>query len=94
MSRYLYETHLHTKGVSACGSSEPEDYIEVYKRAGYTGLIVTDHFFNGNSGIESSLPWEEKVCKYCSGYERALAAAKGKDFDVFFGIEYNFQGDE
>ena len=94
MSKYLYETHLHTKGVSACGSTEPEDYIDVYKRAGYAGIIVTDHFFNGNSGIDRSLPWEERVRQYCSGYERALEASKGKDFDVFFGIEYNFEGDE
>lgn len=94
MSKYLYETHLHTKGVSACGSTEPEDYIDVYKRAGYAGIIVTDHFFNGNSGIDRSLLWEEKVRQYCSGYERALEASKGKDFDVFFGIEYNFEGDE
>ncbi|MCQ2573589.1 MAG: PHP domain-containing protein [Treponema sp.] len=94
MSQYIYETHLHIKGVSACGASEPEEYIDVYKRAGYAGLIVTDHFFNGNCAIDRSLPWEKMIEGYCSGYERCLEAAKGKDFDVFFGIEYNFQGDE
>jgi len=94
MSQYLYETHLHTKGPSACGATEPEDYIDVYKRAGYAGIIVTDHFFNGNSGIDRSLPWEERVRQFCSGYERALEASRGKDFDVFFGLEYNFDGDE
>lgn len=94
MSEYIYETHLHTRRVSACGVTEPEDYIETYKKAGYAGIIVTDHFFNGNSGIDRSLPWAEKVEQYCSGYERAKKAAEGKDFDVFFGIEYNFEGDE
>lgn len=94
MSKFLYETHMHTAHVSACGVTEPEDYIDVYKRAGYAGIIITDHFFNGNSGIDRSLPWDEKVRQYCSGYERALKAAEGKDFDVFFGIEYNFDGDE
>lgn len=94
MSQFLYETHLHTRGASACGVTEPEDYIDVYKRAGYAGIIVTDHFFNGNCGVDRSLPWEEMIAQYCSGYERALKAAQGKDFDVFFGIEYNFAGDE
>jgi len=92
--QFKYETHLHTRGPSACGVTEPEDYIDVYKKAGYSGIIVTDHFFNGNSGIDRSLPWNEKIEAYCSGYERALKAAEGKDFDVFFGIEYNFEGDE
>ncbi|MCF0242946.1 MAG: PHP domain-containing protein [Treponema sp.] len=94
MSQYVYETHLHTRGASACGRTEPEDYIEIYKKAGYAGIIVTDHFFNGNCGIDRTLSWEERVRAYCSGYERAHKAAEGKDFDVFFGIEYNFEGDE
>ncbi|MCQ2596604.1 MAG: PHP domain-containing protein [Treponema sp.] len=94
MSGYIYETHLHTRGASACGVTEPEDYIDIYKKAGYAGIIVTDHFFNGNCGVDRSLPWAEMVEQYCSGYERAKKAAEGKDFDVFFGIEYNFEGDE
>mgnify|MGYP004449462713 CR=1 FL=1 len=94
MSQYIYETHLHTKGVSKCAVTEPEDYIPVYKKAGYAGIFVTDHFFNGNSAIDKTLPWEEMVNQYCSGYERAKKAAENFDFDVFFGIEYNFDGDE
>lgn len=94
MSQFYYETHLHTRGASACGITEPEDYIDTYKRAGYSGIIVTDHFFNGNCGVDRGLPWPEMVAQYCAGYERALKAAEGKDFDVFFGIEYNFEGDE
>lgn len=94
MSGFIYETHLHTRGASACGITEPEDYIDVYKRAGYAGIIITDHFFNGNCGVDRSLPWNEMVEKYCSGYERAKKASEGKDFDVFFGIEFNFAGDE
>lgn len=64
------------------------------KNLGYSGIVVTDHFFNGNSGVPKDLPWNERVEMYCSGYEAALEAAKGQDFDVFFGIEFNFEGDE
>ena len=57
-------------------------------------MIVTDHFFNGNSAVDRSLPWKEKVGIYVSGYKKALKASEGKDFDVLFGVEFNFNGDE
>ena len=46
---YIYETHLHSCVASACGRSEPEEYIPYYKKLGYSGIFVTDHFFNGNT---------------------------------------------
>jgi len=91
---YLYETHSHTSEASACGRVSGSDYIDFMKYKGYQGMIITDHFFNGNSAINRSLPWEERVPLYADGYKRAKAASKGKDFDVMFGIEYNFNGDE
>ena len=91
---YLYETHLHTSEASACGKTAGRDYIAFMMEKGYSGIIVTDHFFNGNSCIPKDLPWKERVERYCSGYEHAKEEAAGKDFDVFFGIEYNFEGDE
>lgn len=91
---YLYETHLHTIEASACSITPGEDYIEYMIGLGYSGIIVTDHFFNGNSCVPKSMPWEKRVEQYCSGYEHALEAARGLDFNVMFGIEYNFKGDE
>jgi len=91
---FLYETHLHTSPVSRCGVSKPADYIEVYKKAGYSGYCITNHFFNGNSGVDHSLPWKDQIDFFYSAYEEAFAAAQGTGIDVFFGIEYNFEGDE
>ncbi len=92
--QYIYETHLHTIEASACSGTPGADYIEYMSGLGYSGIIVTDHFFNGNCAVPRNLPWNERVEQYCSGYEHALEAAKGTDFTVLFGIEYNFQGDE
>jgi hypothetical protein len=92
--QYIYETHLHTIEASACSGTPGEDYIEYMQGLGYSGIIVTDHFFNGNCAIPKSLPWKERVERYCSGYEHALEKAKGTDFVVMFGVEFNFQGDE
>lgn len=91
---YLYETHLHTCVASACGHSEPEEYISYYKGLGYSGIFVTDHFFNGNTNIPDTLPWEERVNRYCLSYERAKAEGDKQDFAVFFGWEARFAGDE
>ncbi|MCR5657005.1 MAG: PHP domain-containing protein [Butyrivibrio sp.] len=91
---YIYETHLHTVEASACGVAHGADYINYMLGQGYSGIIVTDHFFNGNSAVPKDLPWSERVELYCKGYEQALEASKGTDLNVMFGIEYNFQGDE
>lgn len=91
---YKYETHLHTKEASACGFAYGAEYISFFKKLGYQGIFVTDHFFNGNSGIDRSLPWEDKIHLFCKGYENALEEGKKQELDVFFGWESNFDGDE
>ena len=57
-------------------------------------MVVTDHFFNGNTAIDRSLPWEEKVELYCRGYENAKEEGDKIGLDVFFGVEWAFHGDE
>ena len=42
---YKYETHLHTKHGSACATISGKGQALEYKHAGYTGIIVTEHFF-------------------------------------------------
>ncbi len=92
--KYIYETHLHTNVGSKCGSTSPEDYIKPYIDLGYTGIIVTDHFFNGNCAIDRSLPWRVQVDNFVSGYERAYEAGLKEGLDVFFGFETRLGNDE
>jgi hypothetical protein len=89
---YLYETHLHTFPVSKCAISGGADYIHSYKEKGYTGIIVTDHFFNGNCALSRKLPWEEWVNRFCQGYEEAKEEGGRQGLDVFFGWEETFDG--
>ena len=53
---YRYETHLHTRQGSACGTSSGAEHARHYLDAGYQGIFVTDHFFRGNTAIDRSLP--------------------------------------
>lgn len=91
---YIYETHLHTITASACGKSRGAEYISFYKKLGYSGLIVTDHFFNGNCAVPKDLPWSERVSLFCKGYEEAKAEGDRQGLQVFFAWECRFDGDE
>ena len=91
---FLYETHLHTSQTSRCGSSTGAEHVRFYKDLGYTGLIVTDHFFNGSCHVPKELPWKERIERYCAGYEDALIEGQKLGLDVFFGVEHNWNGDD
>lgn len=85
---YKYETHLHTKEGSACSSAPAEEMAQAYKKLGYDGIFVTNHFFNGNTSVPRELPWKDRVELYCSGYELAKRTGDEIDLKVFFGLEF------
>ncbi len=91
---YRYETHLHTCQGSACGRSPGAEHVPYYKALGYDGIFVTDHFFRGNCAVDRSLPWEEKVARFCSGYHDAKAAGDRVGLKVFSAWEESIDGDD
>lgn len=91
---YRYETHMHTSQGSACSSSTGAEMARAHKAAGYTGIFITDHFFNGNCAVSSDLSWAERVECFCSGYEDAKAEGDRIGLQVFFGFEFNTYGTE
>lgn len=91
---YLYETHMHTCQASKCGRSTGREHVDFYKSMGYTGIMITDHFFGGNTQIDRALPWKDWVDGFWSGYEDALDRGIAVGLDVFFGFEQHFRDDE
>ncbi len=91
---YMYETHLHTCEASACGIAHGRDYIPVYRDRGYQGMFVTDHFFGGNTAVDRAMPWRDQVDAFCEGYEQAKAEGDRRSFQVLFGWEQGYDGDE
>lgn len=87
---YKYEMHLHTAEGSDCAKAFGADYAEIYKSLGYDGIVVTDHFYRGNTRPDRNLPWEDFVRQYAKGYYNLKEAAKG-ELDVFFGVEELFE---
>ena len=91
---YLYETHMHTCQSSACGVSTGKEHVRRYRDLGFTGIIITDHFFGGNCAVPRHLPWREKVRLFCRGYEDAREEGEKVGLDVFFGWEQGYGDDE
>ena len=91
---YKYETHMHTSQVSACAASSAAEQVRNYKRLGYTGIIVTDHFINGNSRIPGDLSWEQKMRFFYMGFEAAKYAGGLCGLDVFLGMEFTIRGSD
>jgi len=89
---FLYETHMHTMEVSACARSPAAQQVAVYKKRGYTGVIITDHFINGYSTCPKQLPWDKKMKFFVSGYEEAKKAGDICGLDVFLGWEFTIRG--
>ena len=91
---FIYETHLHTSQASACAVSRGCEYIKYYRDLGFTGIMVTDHFFNSNTAIDRRKNWSEWVKRFCSGYEDACNEGVRRGVDVFFGWEETYGSDD
>jgi len=91
---YLYETHMHTSEVSACADSTAAQQVHFYKKRGYTGVIITDHFVNGHTTCPPDISWDEKMHHFVTGYNEAKQAGKRCGLDVFFGWEYSLGGSD
>jgi predicted metal-dependent phosphoesterase TrpH len=89
---YKYETHLHTFPVSRCAKADVEESLEFYKKLGYDGVFITNHFLDGNINIEKEESYEEKIEFYFSDYEKGLEIGKEIGIKVFCGVELSYKG--
>lgn len=89
MKKYLYETHCHTSEVSTCGEVAAKEAVENYIRAGYSGIVITDHFNADTFEHMQTKSYDEMVSHYLTGYNAAKEAAKGR-LSVFLGLELRF----
>lgn len=85
------DLHVHTSDVSPCASAAPEEMVEDYIKAGYSGIVVTNHyspdFLNYTAKGETDPARLAEL--YLSGYRRAKAAADGR-INVLLGMEIRF----
>lgn len=89
---YKYETHLHTFPVSRCAKADVKENLEFYKKLGYDGVFITNHFLDGNINIEKEKSYEEKIEFYFSDYVKGLEIGKELGIKVFLGVEISYRG--
>ena len=89
---YKYETHLHTSPVSACAHATVKESLKFYKKLGYDGVFITNHFIDGNISIDKSRPYAEKIEFFFSDYEKGIKIGREIGIKVFCGVEASYCG--
>lgn len=89
---YKTEAHLHTAEGSLCGKLPAAEMVKQYHEAGYTTLLIADHF--GKDVVEriGAATWEQTVAIFFAGYTAAKEAAKQYGMYVLPSPEFAFAG--
>ena len=97
---YKTELHCHSGEVSNCASATAQEIVDAYCAAGYTSLVLTNHFsfYTFGYGNRQKYPGNiedhsEKVDFFMSGY-RALKEAAGDKLNILFGLELRLNKDD
>ena len=91
---YLYETHVHSSEASACARSTAVEMARAHKDCGYTGMILTNHNWGGNTAISRELSWGDFLDAFFAPYYEAREWGEANDFQVFPGYEAGYSGTE
>ena len=86
--KYKYDLHVHTSPVSKCGDFSPEEVVDKYIKAGFDGIVLTNHF--SASALKEYKTKEELLDFYLSDYKKAYEYGREKGFSVFLGLEIRF----
>ena len=90
---YPFEMHFHTDEVSPCGNVPAAEAAAAYRREGYAGVVVTDHYAAYNFARFPG-DWDTKVDAYLAGYRAAKAAGEPLGLTVLLGLELRLDGAE
>lgn len=90
MDRCKYDTHVHTSEVSSCGCVPAKEVVQIYKDAGYQGIIITDHYYDNYFASLDDLDWDKKIDCYLKGYHIASDVGKQLGLQVLLGMEIRF----
>ena len=86
---YKYEIHAHTKNTSLCGQLDAEDLVKKYKDAGYSGIVITDHYSPMTFTPSEFFSKKKALKRFLAGYKKAKEL-ETEDFSVLLGVELRF----
>lgn len=89
---YKYDVHVHTLETSPCGKVKGAEVAMLYKKLGYDGIVVTDHYSDRFFlTAVSSGSWENKMERFLAGYREAFRVGKEIGLNVLLGMEICFR---
>ncbi len=84
------ELHCHSKSISECASVSNEEIIQKYTEAGYTTLVLANHFNSSTQRFHKcENSYGDFVTKYIKGYQDLKNDAEGK-LEILLGMELRF----
>lgn len=88
----VYDLHVHSNVGSLDGKLSPEELVDIYVNAGYSGIVLTDHYdenqlhrFRNLGGLY------ERNTAWLNGYYRLRRAAENTELIVECGMEYHIE---
>lgn len=93
---YRFEMHVHTAECDRCAAVGGAEIVRLYADAGYSGLIITDHyfslFFDWFADELSGATHREIIDRWLRGYHAARNEGEKLGISVLCGAEVRFQG--
>ncbi len=90
------ELHCHSSEVSNCATANAQFIVEKYLEAGYSTIVLTNHFskytFKNKRFDHSEDPWDKKVDYFINGYNVMKEAADGR-LNIILGMELRYYSD-
>ena len=81
-----WELHAHTTEGSLCGRVPAPEVVYRHHEAGFSGIVITDHFNRENLRGRPGTPLDQ-IRSWLSGYTEALKAGRRLGLTVLFGAE-------
>lgn len=88
---YKYETHMHSSPASRCAKASIAESLAFYRKKGYDGVFLTNHFPFDISAPDPSLSIEQRLDFYCRDYFEGLKVARELGIKLFFGTEMTYR---
>lgn len=91
---FKLETHLHSTYSSQCGILSAKEIVDGYLAAGYSAVIVTDHYSRDTFrylGVGTE-PGQDKVDAFLTGYRMVKEEGEKRGLKVYRGAEVRFDG--
>ncbi len=86
---YKTELHCHSANVSSCSKISLEEMTETYKENGYSGIVLTNHFYPWLS--ETDEDYEVYVNSYIKEYHKLRELCAKESINVYLGMEIRFE---